>query len=425
MAGFASFIKPLIVMRFGKESGDDILEQLTSLSFESDDSKAAVLTLKITDRDRAFIDDPRLENNKHITFRIGYANRMCRERTVIIKEVHPVYPDTGNVSLTIKAFDLSAVAKDNAEPKNWGKKTASEIASAIAQRYGYDEEVEATNDIPTKDRIQSGAITDMEYLRSLAARLNYDCFVEGAALNFKPREYKGNPAHVFVYFSSGESVLRKFQPSVKSYQPDQHAMSGASDKDKKNVAGKSADSGEKKSGVSVLSVNGSSKLTSGQSREIPSDTAAPKTPTATVTKASRILPTPETTNAKVNEVLKGSLSKKESKAVDATADLLGSPDVYLREIVRIEGVGRKHSGNYRVRRVLHEIDEAHFFTTIGLMKNALGASNGAGSKNSKVGKKDQADQGKGGSATETRKVKVVNGEGITIRTETRSTNTSY
>lgn len=425
MAGFASFIKPLIVMRFGKDSGDDILEQLTSLTFESDDSKAAVLTLKITDRDRTFIDDPRLENNKHITFRIGYPNRMCRERTVIIKEVLPVYPDTGNVSLTIKAFDLSAVAKDNAEPKNWGKKTASEIASAIAKRYGYDEEIESTNDLPTKDRIQSGRITDMEYLKSLATRLNYDCFVEGTALNFKPREYKGSPAHVFVYFSSGASVLRKFQPHVKSYQPDQHAMVGASDKDKKDVAGKSADSGEKKSGVVVLSVNGSSKLSGLASKSIEPDTSAPKSPTADVTKASRMEPTPETSSAKVNEALKGGLGVKENRAVDASADLLGSPDVYLREIVRVEGVGRKHSGNYRVRRVLHEIDERAFFTTIGLMKNALGASNGEVNKNSKVGKKDQADQGKGGTFTETRRVKVVNAEGKTLRTETRSTNTSY
>jgi phage protein D len=384
--GYAQLVHPQILMTFEKPEYADILRNLIKVTYEESVDSAASLSIELSNGGE-YLEDERLQVNKHIWFRIGYADRMSPMNVLTIKEIHPKFPETGIIGLTIKAFDLSTMSKDSTTPKNWGKLPSSEIVKQIAARYGYDADVAPSRDTPSKDRIQPGKTTDMQFCRELAVKLGWDCYVEGTMLVFKPQAAPGTPHMVFQYLGDPTSIFRSFSPHVKAWRPPDAASAGADDK-KKKPHGSSAEEASQKVWSANLNKHTAVITNKKRKKEAAPGESNPGVKTNT-DKASTIRPSAEPDAHK--QAAQDAQDAKSKKAeIDADAELVGQPDIALRQTVLFKGLGTKWSGTYRVATFTHEYSIGGFTTSGGLARS-LGPAGGAGASSSKNGKKGAAD----------------------------------
>ena len=83
----------------------------------------------------------------------------------------------------------------------------------------------------------------------------------------------------------------------------------------------------------------------------------------------RVLSSPAPNKAHARHVAKGKVSTSAMKSIEAEAVTIGLPYLKARDSVRIENIGKKFSGNWRITRVRHEISSSGYICSITLNKN--------------------------------------------------------
>ena len=73
---------------------------------------------------------------------------------------------------------------------------------------------------------------------------------------------------------------------------------------------------------------------------------------------------------------KGKVKTSAMNSVEAEAVTIGLPYLKARETVRIENIGSKFSGNWRISRVRHEISSGGYICSLTLNRDNHGGKNG-------------------------------------------------
>lgn len=106
-----------------------------------------------------------------------------------------------------EAHDLQRVSRS----RIWAAVTYSEIASQIARIYGFGTDIE-----PTKYRHPQVAQvneSDLHFLRRLARRIGFECYVENKVLHFHRRRWEAGPVDTLTYIPGGGGTLTEFYPN--------------------------------------------------------------------------------------------------------------------------------------------------------------------------------------------------------------------
>ncbi len=236
---------PVLFLSIDGQDCSDLLRITTSFNYKATTAKGAETKWVMRNDDRRLLDDPRTFTNKVWKFRFGFFNDLSPIITGIVREVSPVYADKRVVTFTL--YDASLNISQGSGAKSWGSITSSEIARRIAKANNMEPVVDESNDRPKKAFVQPASVNDLQYLRDLAAEIDFEVFVDGTPprLYYRRKPYEQQPHRTLIYYDdpSEFAYVKSFSPKVKNLGPLSTNVSKAnSGKGDKKDDGKNAKS---------------------------------------------------------------------------------------------------------------------------------------------------------------------------------------
>ena len=119
----------------------DITHDITSFVFEDNEEELDVMEVTVTDRNLQFVDDPLFQEGNEIVARFGYVGDLSPRKVAVIKEIDYDFPDGGDPTIRIKAYDKGHALTGKQIQRVWQKPAPGILYSEIAER-GLDGEAE-------------------------------------------------------------------------------------------------------------------------------------------------------------------------------------------------------------------------------------------------------------------------------------------
>jgi len=206
----------------------DVYEQIGSLEIELSHDLPATFALSFgihkdpTDGSWTLLDDDRFRVWNEVAIRVGFVG--AGQEQVIAGYVTRVTPrfaeDEGQTVLEIAGIDGSVVMDREEKLKDWPNKKDSAIAAEILNDNGFTPSVADTTIV--HDKALSTIIqreTDWQFLRRLALRNGFLCYVDGTTGFFQPVPGGGSAEPVLAAHFGDETNLRGFSATVDALRP--------------------------------------------------------------------------------------------------------------------------------------------------------------------------------------------------------------
>lgn len=370
----------------GKRLSKDITHEITSFVFEDNEAEMDVMEISVTDRYLQFVDDPLFQEGNEIAARFGYVDDLSPRKVAVIKEIDYDFPESGEPTIKIKAYDKGHKLAGKQIQRVWQKPAPgilySEIAEKIASEHGLTPVV--TKTVGRHLRVAQGNLSDAQFLKTLAAKsrdkdgkgvTGYVFYVQDDELHFHPRKLESRPGMALEYFTDREGVLRSFTPSTQSQGVKgagtetkavgvdprkkghvEHAANNATTTDRTSLGKKT---------YLVDGNTGDGKYRKGESGKV----AQSFERSETFYEEPRQEPAQDKAESHFKET--------ELRQVEAAAVTIGIPTLVAKQNIEVRGVGRKFSGTYYCTSVRHIFGDG-YSCELKLKRNALGK--GAGSK---------------------------------------------
>lgn len=213
------------------EEASDLYPDLISLEVELDDELASMFRMRIAilqqpDGVWSYLDDDRLRVWKEVKIYAGFESGAEELISGYITHVNPSFdPDPSQCTLEIWGMDGSVLMDREEKLKDWPNKKDSDIASEIFSLYGFTPEIEDTEVI--HDEAVSTIIqreTDIQFLKRLALRNGFECYVEGATGYFRKPQVDATPQPVLAAHFGDETNLNRFSIEVNALTPANTSM---------------------------------------------------------------------------------------------------------------------------------------------------------------------------------------------------------
>jgi phage protein D len=213
------------------EEVDDLYPDLVSLEVELDDELASMFRMRIAilqqpDGLWTYLDDERFRLWKQVTITAGFESGAEELISGYITHMKPYFdPDPSQCILEIWGMDASVLMDREEKLKDWPNKKDSDIVSEIFNLYGLTPEVEDTEVI--HDEAVSTVIqreTDMQFLKRLALRNGFECYVEGTTGYFRTPQVDASPQPVLAVRFGSETNVSRFSIEVNALTPANVAM---------------------------------------------------------------------------------------------------------------------------------------------------------------------------------------------------------
>lgn len=374
----------------GRKLSKDITHEITSFTFEDNEEELDVMELSITDRYLQFVDNPLFQEGNEIVARFGYVDNLSPRKVAVIKEIDYDFPDGGDPTIQLKAYDKGHKLTGRQIQRIWRKPAPgilySEIAEQISKEHGLSPVV--TKTVGRHLRVAQGNKSDAQFLKELAGKsrdrdgkgvTGYVFYIQDDELHFHPRKLDSRPALILEYFTDREGVLRSFKPSTQS-----QSVKGAGTETKavgvdprrkahvEHKANNASASDRTSLGKKTYLVDGNTGEGKYRKQE-----------------SGKIVPSLERSEGFHEELRQEPAQGKaeshfknaEMKQVEATAVTIGIPTIVAKQNLEVRGVGSKFSGAYYCTSVRHIFQDG-YSCELKLKKNALGK--GAGGKATEV-----------------------------------------
>lgn len=207
---------PILSLTIDGKEVPDILSRVTSFRVKFAAQKAGEATFELRNDDFVLLDDDRFFPNTAWRFRFGFADDLSPAYPMIVRNFEPKFQD--KQTLTVTLFDGTTAMAQNSSSRNWGAIPSSLVAQQLAEKYGLTPEIEPSPDKPKKAVIQPGDVNDIQFLRDLAADIDFEVFVNSKTLIYRRKPYDEDVAGVLVYAAdpTERAYVRSFTPKVKS-----------------------------------------------------------------------------------------------------------------------------------------------------------------------------------------------------------------
>lgn len=354
----------------GKRLSDELAQRLLSLEFEEDDEKVPKVTLRFNNEDLEITDSPELAMGQRLQVQWGFIGGRMSDR----------------LAFTIKArrgFRVRELIGYNDGNRMVGESTSfvwknvkySDIASRIAEKRGLKPVVRDSKIV--HEQVAQSNQSDLNFLKELAEKIGYACYVEGDELHFHPRDYGAKPSMAFAYYNGEYGNLISFEPEEKTLdEPDEVAVAGVDPMEKEPSYGKANDANTERDSLAEGSflVNAASGAMEWIDNLIHSPGQTGKTEAAAAQ-----------TDAEAQQEAEAAFRKAEDNTVEATITTVGAPGLRAKRIITLYGLGKTYSGNWYVKQATHSVGSS-YTCTAKLTRNATGnaAAAGAGKTSGKV-----------------------------------------
>ena len=219
------------ILEIEGEEAVDLYQDLISMEVELDEELAGMFRLSIAlilrpDGTWTYLDDERLMIWKQVTVSAGFESGTDEIFSGYITHIRPYFdPDSSQCTLDIWGMDGSVLMDREEKLKDWPNKKDSDIASEIFNLYGFTPDIEDSEVI--HDEAVSTIIqreTDIQFLKRLALRNGFECYVEGATGYFRSPQVDETPQPVLAVHFGGETNVNSFSISINALAPANVSM---------------------------------------------------------------------------------------------------------------------------------------------------------------------------------------------------------
>lgn len=355
MTGWLDLFAPRVLFESlpGGVDVRDFNQDLVDFSFHRSVRKMDKAIITISNIDLKYANDPRFDQEINLRVRWGYPGGLSSVRDMTVIQVAPNL-GAGVPQLVMTALD-SGQNLSTVGARNWGAIQSSDIAREIARRHNLQPDIVPSGDRRSEHRVQTGAVTDYEFLARLADRINYDFWVENQTLHFRPVDTSALPRHRFVYYIDGSSTLKSFHPTVKKGKLYRRNVGGVSQSGAHSVESPRRAPTERGLGSHyVLGIN-TPRARAGVIENPDAQTA--------------VTPSPETDPTVRARHASAAQHQAEMNAASMQIELVGTPTLELRDVIDIYVIERRYSGLWRIEELEDHIG-ADGYTTMGKVKRA-------------------------------------------------------
>lgn len=215
------------------EEASDLYPDLLGLEVELDACLAGMLRLRLATRRWsdglwAHVDDERLRVWKKVKIQAGFESGTEDLITGYVTHVKPLFePDPALCTLEVWAMDESVLMDREEKLRDWPNKKDSDVAREIFEPYGFDVkgvvDTQVVHDEEVSTVIQRE--TDMQFLKRLALRNGFECYVDNGKACFRPPQVDAPPQPVLAVHFGDQTNVERFQLEVNALAPSQVAMS--------------------------------------------------------------------------------------------------------------------------------------------------------------------------------------------------------
>jgi phage protein D len=337
----------------------DVYPDLTSLEVELDEDLAGMFRLRLPlepqmDGTWKYLDDERFRAWKKVVVTAGVQDDTQELITGYITHVKPTFEaDPADCVLEVWGMDGSVLLDREDKLKDWPNKKDSDIAAEIFQEYGLSADVEETPVI--HDEAVSTIIqreTDWRFLKRLARRNDFECFVEGTTGHFRVPQPEATPQPLLAVHFGAETNVNRLSIEVNALTPANVTMFQV-DRTNKEVLDTTADTSQQET---LGATDGASIVAPGMA---PALVVVGQTVT--------------TGTAEMASLCQGLFHQREW-FVTGEGEIAGNQYGAVlkpRGTVTIKGIGETFSGVYFVTHVTHSFTDDGYTTTFEVKRNAL------------------------------------------------------
>jgi Phage protein D len=338
---------------------EGLYDDLTSLEVELDDELANMfrLTLALSlrpDGSWPYLDDERFRVWKRVVVTAGLEDDPQRLITGFITHVRPDFgPGPGQCRLEIWGMDASVLMDREDKLRDWPGKKDSDIAAEIFDAYGLTPKVTDT-EVVHEEEISTiiQRETDIQFLKRLALRNGYECFVDGDTGYFGPPQLDSASQPVLSVHFGEETNLNHFRLEVNALAPSNVTMFQV-DRSNKEILDATAEVPQQK----MLGAHGVEHFLEGE--VVPGLVCISKTVT--------------TGSAEMALLCQGLYNNGEwfvTGEGEVAANQYGNV-LKPRRTVTVKGVAETYSGVYYVTHVTHMFSADGYIQDFRVKRNAL------------------------------------------------------
>ena len=337
------------------ELGDRII----GFTFEDAERKADKVSIQLDNFDLSLFDREDLMGGATLEVSWGYPGNMAVPRRVVVKKLK------GFTTLTVEGQATSVLMNREAKTRSWENVTRAEVARQIAEEHGYEGELRAASrsrpsdsrlrrsrpvsslrseavviDVDDTEEVfdvinQSGE-TDARFLRRLAAREEFEFYVDDGGFHFHERRQSAAPTHVFTWFADpgrgdvmsvnveSDLVKRAGRVTVRGRNPMTRSTIESS---------ASNDTVERATLAEVVEV-------------VDPETGSTSLETRNAT--ASVHPTSASTEGRARRESAARFRRAERATVKLSMRVVGDPTLHAKSIVEVRGISPLLSGKYYV-----------------------------------------------------------------------------
>ncbi len=341
------------------EEADDLYGDILSMEVELDEDMAGMFRIRLSaqqnrDGTWAYLDDERLSVWKKVVIRAGFAGAAEEIIAGYITHVRPAFePEPAQTALEVWGMDASVLMDREEKLKDWPNKKDSDIAAELFSAYGLTPDVEDTavvHDEKVSTIIQRE--TDMQFLRRLALRNGFECYVEGSTGSFASPKVSASSQPVLAVHFGQETNVNRLALEINALAPASVSMC-------------QVDRAEKK----IVTVSTERSLLASLGRTGAAGLLGPGMNPGLVHLGRAVATgTPEMT------ALCQGLFHQADWFVTGSGEIAGNHYGHVlrpRQTVAIKGAGEAYSGRYYVTRVTHSFSLDGYIQSFQVKRNAL------------------------------------------------------
>jgi phage protein D/phage baseplate assembly protein gpV len=332
-----SFYAPRFDVRIsGITMAADLTSQVISVTYESSLDTADMFAIVLRNHDNQFTDMPLFNPGANVELYMGYGDDLAPMMLGEITSVSPKFPESGAPTIAISGYDKSYKMRHNEPiPREFRYMTDSMIVAQIALENLL---------IPVVDpspwfhihKTQTGK--DFAFLKDLATENLFDIYVYWDKLYFQfPRQT--------------EAIVLEWGQSLKSFSP---RLSTATMAGLQIIRGYNEALAQAVIGIATGALLNLDDIV---------ERLGPQAIEMLATLGRRLIHKQSITSP-IDAIgfAKSLLQELIDGLYEGTGSCIGIPELRAGRFIRIAGVGKRFSGNYRLRKVTHTIDDDGYST---------------------------------------------------------------
>lgn len=276
---------------------------------------------------------------KAVEVKLGYGDKLESVFKGEITGLEPSFQSSQLPVMIVRGYDRRHRLQRGRKTRTFVQQKDSQIASKVASEAGLTADVKDSS--VTHDYVVQANQTDLEFLQERAVRINFEVVVEDKKLLFRPVLNDGGE----VLTITTEDHLLEFHPRLTSTQQvAEVTVRGWSPKDKKEIIGQGQ----------VGDVKG----------EMGGKTIGPKlAKTAFGASVGFLSEYPVMTQAEADQIAKAQFNDIALTLIDGDGVCFGRTDLRAGKVIKIDGVGKRFSGQYYVTGAVHRYNEHDGYRT--------------------------------------------------------------